>query len=901
MDYYEKYIKYKKKYLNAKYECKKMYEISGEDNICKISNSGTFKTAFGCINSKKCKKILDDYKKPKYSLINLEEIYKLESYDIKHRPSSINNDFNQKKNIYTAYESIFFENKYFSDFTKIYKQKHIVRVKYFNKDELISRHCTIQNNKIMSEYLLPRVQNNSKDLTNFIYILTPNGDLYLTDKGEKFKEGDIELQTNHTSMSRGSKVSSAGWLTLNKDYNVTEIYNSSGHYNSSYTLTSTNPTIYNILHHFLLNKINLEHLKIKFLVGVDDKGKNIDLKIDQTTGEYVEVENKKIYSAIEFYDYEKEREHNKKPLSEFDYIKYELSSKFYDLQLIGDFLVLDAKSRVIDTIFIFNDNESFIKYINANKKSLHSSFNLVPLSEYFDKELTYFIFNKIEVLKLRGTFYNFHVNMYLFSYDTYDFEKSAYMRYMTKNEDIRVYANKNLMNDELVEILKLNKTLNKNTVVTLDKNFYFFNEIIVVGEITELLLNSRLEYSLGGFFFKFIELLKKKLIKFIAEQKSMCSLEMVNMPNFKEIYSKFKQAYCVLKKSYVVYDLRLFDLVIDNKIFNNEIFKIDYRVRKGNKVINSYDKDKFKLIVNNSSDREKENLNYLRIKNFYEHNDIISFNKNYTLKYIRGFPMSNLFTEGNYNKIIKIELRLSEDILNGFLKSINQNSISFEIIKSFNEAINKWDSYKYDEVFDSDVTINCVKYNKITKNMFSDYLNLLNNNVKVFGYLFEYDNIICVEDSNNCVFKIETSNVVNSHPCHLISNFIYYLLFENTNEFELKEYQDNNFVFDYSLSENKKKILDIKMNLIVGNCLNKIKENLTFDKNLLKDWETILRQSIALLVLFKKPIAKKSFEFILVHELINDFFVEEKKILKYTDTKLLYINELINKINYEIL
>jgi len=980
-NYYSKYLKYKSKYINL------------------LKNGGA--------------REID-----KYSLINLDEIYLSEILDPQHRPSSKLDMFNVLLSEHNHRKSVKNLNNYYVDFLKNYKETN--NVKYLTKDELdIYKINAIDSNNIVNCTYLNQLDIDyfSKNLTHIektahteghkiiklIYIMTPDGDIYIIRK-EKLPNNQ---QTNHTTLSRGLKVSSVGWITFeyNTDskeikFKLIKIFNNSGHYKPD------NLSLLNLLDQLKIMNSNLNVINLEFL------------------------SDKTEYNAHEWYEKNKDEYSSKlKKLDYIEYLRYKLSEKFFDLQLNGDYLIygsLEYKKvdditddTDIDSMFIFKKRSDLETFIRENELNLHKLFSLDvgETAEFTKEEIDYFINNKIEILRISGKINGRKVTIKFFSYDNFNTDGESFSRVFIKNKDKRIFGCKLLTgNVKDIKVLLINKTIKPNLWVILDKNYYRTNtDQLVPGLITDSLLNANNYYSLSGYWYKFKYLLFKQYILTSFFDQSKC--ENPNIENLIDGFVrrfKFSPDYIVKKNSelneiyklysdinckkhtkdddILVIDERLFNLVLNNVLiseiiansceynrtkidFNKDTFKFEnsnlvktgkttYSSNEDIGIITTTDDKKYfyKLKRPDFESVYTEECGYNKLSKFYDDllqpkyvnptKDIIiyPFINNYVLmdkiKIIEELP------DEEYNQVITIELKRNEKLLNGFLSTTTDYDTANEKVhKLFFYRLNgdscRWNEFNYVNIYDRNCIINGIEYNYPQIELIKDYLNPteLNKYIKVLSYTDNHAGNVIVLPGTIEYYNIDYEYASVTHPClniakTIVNDVFSDVLYKQTDiEIKMEEQQyiikekqkDGNGTdveveitkvkslyiinHDYTMSNRRKMLLKIKLKTVLGEYLKKLKKHYkeSFEEKV-GNWEKILRCALfCALVLIPPKIEinqKCGLRLALSYEILDELFYGDVKInqdaYKNTETKikentkLLYLNEVINEINYEL-
>jgi hypothetical protein len=391
----------------------------------------------------------------------------------------------------------------------------------------------------------------------FIFVMDPYGNFYITDKTEntnkqnelttkgKFdsileiikpfcehnnvdplllfgkKIGSLEstYQTNHTSLSRGSKVSAAGWITVrinmrNEEIRLTNISNVSGHYKCS------DFHMFNAFHS-IKNKIDLEAFVSLGFSRKGEDGKFVEL----TVGDWYS-QNERLYTE------------NIKRLTNLEQIKYLLCQNLYNKQIPGDYVMsgsaiynpTQTKLNVdIDSVFIFPNKDLLHNFIKKHWTNIYEVFMLETLhqNKFTQAQLQQFIDLDVAIIRLSGTILGQKCTIKLFSYDRFDFNNKEQMCNIYINKkDVRLYKHKNIYNNQLSDVLLFNKIVEDDVYIIVDKPFIEDNNIITMGLITDLLITAEKQYSLGDNWERFHELLVKNVIEKLIFERNKCNFDL---------------------------------------------------------------------------------------------------------------------------------------------------------------------------------------------------------------------------------------------------------------------------------------------------------------------------------------------------------------------------------------
>jgi hypothetical protein len=863
-----------------------------------------------------------------YNLINIDELYFLEITNPNHRPSSLNDTFSKDYNNYIKFNTTQFKNDYFFDFINNNYNNYNKKVIYLTNEELLNYKCNINNNNIKSSFLDTKIINNYQD---FIYIMNPNGDFYIIEKKK-----DNENQINHTSLSQGNRVSSAGWIRLDSNKNIINLANISGHFKPS------DLSIHNALH----------CLKYKY---------NCNLNL-------IELDIYKIIHNAEIFFNNLDKIDYKMPL--LDYIKYTVTKNLYHYQIKGDYLISGSTiynnkiGNDVDSIFLFRTRKELEDFID---RDLYNFFNLDVNDEdkFTKEELKYFINEKIEILRITGFIKNIKITIKLFSLENYDINNECFCRVYIKNKNKRIYERVSLYDNNKIHVLLQNKTVSENVYVILDKNFYNTGNSISLGLITDMLLTSKHEYSLGGYWYKFKELLEKKILELFILEKSKLNFNnfdniikhLVRYDRFENntdyinnfnnninlIANKYKQSFSYNPKYLFVTDNSLWN-INKNLLFFNKNININFKRTHNNYNLIEYFTNieelknvSIKNITTNYS--SNSNIGYIldnnEIKFFYKlkRNEFESvyheYNGYHKLKLFYNDLIEEAKTDNNFNfiyynyinhdvfmdyfldidkyffRIVDIQLQQNELLLNGFLNSITTNTtINENIHKLFYlRLFDRWFSWDYDNIFNKNIIINDIEYNKIDLDDIKKILNpkYLDKLIKVYSFGDNHAGNIIIEKNTNKCYNIDYEYASIAHPClHMAKNIfndIYSdILYDNYDDI-IYDKSDNIIKHNYILSEEKKILLEIKIKGVIEEfLLTCIKNNI--DKELLKDFDKVLKYSLFCCCVLTKKIdinnPKSIMKLALGYEIISDIVNDNNS------NNELYINKIIQDIKYKL-
>jgi hypothetical protein len=481
MSYYKKYLKYKSKYSSLK----KL--VGGND---------------------------------KYPAMDYVDVYAAEVKDPIHRPSSHVNNFNKLLKVYIQKNSVPFKNDSYADFINFYDnyQKTVV---YLKDSELEKYKTTLDNNKITSEHILEHMRNlKETDSTDdkqkasnrsFIFIMDIYGNVFVIKKVQTEK-----TQINHTSMSKGRKVASAGWVTINDDFTIKEIANMTGHYQSS------DISIYNFIKLLKQKDFNITNTKLKM----------------QKFAHGLVVEEKIITANVWFE--ENLREYESTSLLPIDKIIFDISYKIYDDQIIADFVNFDDYFYLI-----FQKDSDLYEFVTRDLYDVFS-FDVDQTNKTITQTNSrLFAKKKYDILEIKAKINECDVTIKITSYNKLKdlFEPKLILRQARKN----IYDLKYLYNGERVRLLTLNHNIGSNSYLSSEYLLLNTNNNILFGSIAiDLLKESyKIAYSLGNYWDKFINITTKNILEKIIFEKNKCSYDNTSSWfNLSKLYSQYKLIYC---------------------------------------------------------------------------------------------------------------------------------------------------------------------------------------------------------------------------------------------------------------------------------------------------------------------------------------------------------------------
>ncbi len=481
MDYYSKYLKYKTKYYKLK------NQVGGNT---------------------------------KYPLINYAPDYTAEVRDYLHRPSAVANNFNKMIQIYKKNNSVPFKNNYYVNFIDVYNNYDKI-VTYFTDEQLVDFECILENNRITSNYLESIIPSNTSEFKRLIYVTDLYGKVYVIDK-----TNTNNTQINHTSLSKGKLVSSAGWIIINNDYNIVEISNLTGHYQSP------DISIFNFIKILLEHNFNIE---------------NIGVEITRFEGG--KLKDPFCVNALDWYR-ENVNQLTNISISIVDEINYKTSTNIYNLQIKADLINVHFEDDLHVSYLIFQKNDDMYNFITNN--NLNDIFNIENTQypdylNFINSNKKYIIDNQIDIIEINGLVSKKNVIIFITSYDKLQdyFSPKTIIRPSRKNKYILNY----LKNNSQSNVYLLNKQIVDNIFISDEYLLLNIEENILLGNIgLDLLKDSyKIVYSLGDYWDKFIQVFTKNIIQFIIFEKSKCDADanvLNDSINLNKIYTEYKKLFC---------------------------------------------------------------------------------------------------------------------------------------------------------------------------------------------------------------------------------------------------------------------------------------------------------------------------------------------------------------------
>ncbi len=482
MDYYQKYLKYKNKY-----------------NILKKQIGG----------------------KSPLPINNYAEAYTSEVRDYIHRPSSHVNNFNSMLQVYIKNNSVPFKNNYFVNFIDVYNNYDKI-VTYLTDEELVDYKCELAGNKITSVHIEELIKKNKelgKEYKRIIFVTDMFGDVYAIDKTSTYNS-----QINHTSLSKGKMVSSAGWIVINNDNNIVEISNLTGHYQASDIM------VYNFI------KILLEH-------GFDIS--TINLEINKFEGG--ELKEPKCYNTRIWFEQNQE-ELSKISISPVDKINYSSSTNIYNQQIKADLINIESESNFHLLYLIFQTDEEMYEFVSENNLPRIFNFEESENNQIIENNKRYFVENQVDLMEIFGKVFDTKVTIVITSYQKLhdDFSPKTIIRQTRRNKYILNY----FMNGSDCEIYTFNKKINQNLYLSQDYILLKIDDNVLLGNIgLDLIKESyKIVYSLGFFWGEFIKILTKNIIELLVFEKNKCK-EIISLTKLNKSYEDYKNIYCETPES----------------------------------------------------------------------------------------------------------------------------------------------------------------------------------------------------------------------------------------------------------------------------------------------------------------------------------------------------------------
>lgn len=597
--------------------------------------------------------------------------YSAEVHDPLHRPSSHRDNFTNKLEIYKSIDSTPFYNDYYFDFLDKYP-KDIRNVKYLEDSELNFYKTYVKDKKILSRHITDIIKKSPKGAAkiNFIFIMNIFGEIYVIEKSKT-----KEYQINHTSLSKGKEVSSAGWLSFNTENEIVEIANMTGHYQSS------NISMYNIIKRLLALGVSISKAKLK--IQYFENGNKIDEEIFD--------------NALTWYNDNIAKYANQK-ISEEQKINYLLSDKIYNSKLIGDFL--KCKDKFTYYLILKDNNE--LSFFNKRDmiNNIEKFFSLSPNKTNKDNRKMFFDLdniNKFGIFTLNGMIHKKEIKIKITSYENL---KNNNLITIDKFSD-NTFNSNYLGSGNNVNVLLFNRKIKKSQIYS-DQFLIKDKETYILGRISNDLKNVKSIYSLGNYWEKFNDLFLLDIFKNAVFDKNKCNFDVESLRNFANIENtvdKFKKNYCIKESEFYFYkNFILSDIIIKSRRNSN---------------INI--KNKLRSIFFVPDINESININFTNLKpveliyviNEYANNLLTLFSSSvYSLKdtfeTYEGpeFTLDELIIDGNNYNSISIDSSSYSLINNQYIKvpsilSCDLSNIYYNVIENRIYILNKFFENKY--------------------------------------------------------------------------------------------------------------------------------------------------------------------------------------------------------------
>ncbi len=485
MNYYEKYLKYKKKYHILKNQ-----QINNQ-------TSGSIE----------------------YPVQNYVPAYAFEVRDYNHRPSSHENNFEPLFKVYANNNSIPFKNNYYVDFIDVYN-KNEKMVTYLTDEELTEYECVLADNKITSPYIRNIIKKNienGKQYKRLIYVSDMFGRVYVIDKTKTSR-----AQVNHTTLSKGKLVSSAGFITINNLGNIIEISNLTGHYQSGEI------SIYNFIHILVSHGFDIDNIKLAIHLFIKNQPKG---PYCYNCGDWFR-ENQQKLSSIS--------------LSIVDKINYLISTNIYNLQIKADFLNIESTTDLHSFYLIFHSNDSMYEFVSRN--NLTEVFNLNPEDNtLIENNKKYFVDKKFDLFEITSSIITTDVKIVITYYQALQDYYSP--KKIVKQKRNNMYWARYLKDESECKIYYLNKKINDNLYLSEEYLLLKIDENILVGNIGFDLLKDyyKIIYSLGFYWTKFIKPFGKTILELFILEKNKCEQDISSLNRLTDLtdtYDEYKKVFC---------------------------------------------------------------------------------------------------------------------------------------------------------------------------------------------------------------------------------------------------------------------------------------------------------------------------------------------------------------------
>lgn len=561
--------------------------------------------------------------------------YSAEVHDPLHRPSSHRDNFTNKLEIYKSIDSTPFYNDYYFDFLDKYP-KNIRNVKYIEDSELNFYKTYVKDKKISSQHITDIIEKSPEgaDKINLIFIMNIFGEIYVIEKSRT-----SEYQINHTSLSKGKEVSSAGWLSFNTENEIVEIANMTGHYQSS------NISMYNIIKRLLALGVSISKAKLK--IQYFENGNIIDEEIFD--------------DALTWYNDNIPTYINQK-ISEEQKINYLLSDKIHNSKLIGD--LLKCKDKFTYYLILKDNNE--LSFFNKRDmiNNIENFFSLSPNKTNKDNRKMFFDLdntNKFGIFTLNGVIHKKEIKVKITSYENL---KNNNLITIDKFSD-NTFNSNYLGSGDNVTVLLFNRKIKQSQIYS-DQFLIKDKETYILGRISNDLKNVKSIYSLGNYWEKFNDLFLLDIFKNAVFDKSKCNFRVESLRNFANIENtvdKFKKNYCIKESEFYFYkNFILSDIII-----------------KSRRNINNSIKNKLRSIRFVPNINKRIDIKFTNLKP----NELIYFINEYANNLLSLFSSSVYNLKDTFDTYEGPEFTLDELIIDGNnYNSISINSSSYSLINN---------------------------------------------------------------------------------------------------------------------------------------------------------------------------------------------------------------------------
>lgn len=581
------------------------------------------------------------------------------------------------------------------------------------------------------------------------------------------------------------------------------------------------------------------------------------------------------------------------------------------------------KANDIDGMFVFSTRQDLEQFLRQhNKDEVRTLFGFEDDFIYFTpQELSYFIDNKVEVLRVAGNIQGIKITIKLTDFETLsNMAVNKAFHVMSKLKDRRIYPRVSLRGEK-IEVFLINKQLTRDqdaSFIILDNHYFPYQDTLVPGLITDFLITAKAISEYNNEFAQIQTAQRDKFAQLTSEKGCLnkgevLSQHLVREQRFSENYrkninndfqkiikkAKLKIPACQdkpLENGFLVFiDPHLFEQ--PNAEFHYEplkdipapvfpengqelVLKAAQGVAKANEKLTlvplseaeksfSSNPELGKIYVGEASDnkpvyfykimRKKDPLSI-----YFEANNVKNLQQIYSQivkptyvdatyrfviqPYFDGEPMAkylNINTEQNDEFIESIELKRAEELLQGYVNSVEEASknttvgqrihklyydrLIGERIKSYYEnkdvTLPSGEKINFETLKNLTPVINGKRYDTMDKiiETAKHYLNppFLNSKVKIYGFADNHAGNVLVDEKGNFV-TIDYEYASIAHPCLDIAktyyNDVYFdILFPSQSDAKFSidvkiDTEKNEIIInhDYQLPRSKKALLAIK-------------------------------------------------------------------------------------------